>query len=212
MRTITPTPRQLLILQAISNFRARHSYSPTIGELATQMNISRSTAFEHIGELREKNLLSASPLKARSLEITPKARKLLKSLEPDDLDENMQGTIPLAGRIAAGQPIEAVENIDHISLENCFKGGESNFALEVTGDSMIDDGICPGDYVICKPAQTARSGQMVVAIVDDDNATLKRFYKEKNRIRLQPANSSYKPIYTKNCRIQATVVGLLRKF
>jgi repressor LexA len=120
--------------------------------------------------------------------------------------------IPLAGSVAAGVPVEAVENIELLSLASAFGSGDDIFALEVNGDSMIDEDIRRGDYVICRRSHVADDGQLVVAIVDDENATLKRFYKEKNRARLQPANDDYQPIYTDNCRIEAIVIGLVRKF
>ncbi len=119
--------------------------------------------------------------------------------------------IPLAGSVAAGVPAEAVENVESLSLSSAFGSGDDIFALEVTGDSMIDEDIRQGDYVICRRSRVADDGQLVVAIVDDENATLKRFYKEKGRARLQPANDDYQPIYTDNCRIEAVVIGLVRK-
>jgi len=105
----------------------------------------------------------------------------------------------------------AIEDKDYLSLSSHFAGSDDTFALEVTGDSMVDDDIRNGDYVICRRACSANTGQLVVAIVDNENATLKRFYKEKARVRLQPANNDYQPIYSDNCRIEAVVVGLVRK-
>ena len=106
---------------------------------------------------------------------------------------------------------EAVENIEYISLDSCFGSGDDIFALEVSGDSMVGDDICEGDYVICRRASVANDGQLVIAIVDNENATLKRFYNEKHQARLQPANDDYQPIYSENCRIEAVVIGLVRK-
>ena len=122
------------------------------------------------------------------------------------------GGLPLVGRVAAGRPIDAIEHKEHLSLATHFGSTDEVFALEVIGDSMIDDGISSGDYVICRRSPAARDGQLVIAIVDDDGATLKRFYKEPTRVRLEPANQNYAPIYTTHCRIEAVVVGLLRKF
>jgi len=118
--------------------------------------------------------------------------------------------IPLAGRVVAGSPLEAVENIESLSLQSCFGSGDDLFALQVCGESMINEDIHEGDYVICRRNHVAENGQLVVAIVDNDNATLKRFYKEKTRVRLQPANDNYQPIYSDNCRIEAVVIGLVR--
>lgn len=207
------TPRQLQLLKAIRVFQAGRCYSPTIAELASQMTISRSTTFEHIEELRKKDLLSPSPATARSLRLTSKAQKLLDSLDSEIPDSSSRppADIPLAGKVAAGVPIEAVENIESLSLNSCFGSSENIFALEVKGDSMTGDGIADGDFVICRKCSTADNGQLVIAIVDNNNATLKRFYKEKSAVRLQPSNDAYEPIYSDNCRIEAVVVGLVRK-
>ena len=152
--------------------------------------------------------------KARSLELTSKAFELLEYLNesaPNSFPESSRG-IRLAGRVAAGEPIEAIEDRELVCLESFFGSGDDVFALEVCGDSMIDDGICDGDYVICRRKSVADNGQLVVAIVDNETATVKRFYKEQMRVRLQPANDEYLPIYSDNCRIEGIVVGLVRKF
>ena len=140
------------------------------------------------------------------MSLTRKAQRLLE--QHPDTDE-LDG-IPLLGRVAAGAPIEAIENIEHISLQSEF-GSEDTFALKVQGDSMTGDGIFDGDYVVCKRTQTAQNGKIVAAIVDNENATVKRFYKETDRIRLEPSNPAYEPIYTQNCQIAGVVVGLMRK-
>lgn len=211
--TVQLTQRQLQILQAIAGCQQSRRYSPTIAEVASELGTSRSTAFEHIGGLRRKGLLSACPGRARSLILTSRARELLSSLASDASEEYTQRStgLPLVGKVAAGSPIEAIENTEPVSLSSCFGPGEDTFALEVEGDSMIDEDIRQGDYVICRRSSVAEDGQLVVAIVDDDNATLKRFYREKTRARLEPANEHYEPIYSDNCRIEAVVIGLLRK-
>jgi repressor LexA len=208
------TPRQLQLLKAIHDFQASRYYSPTIAELASELDISRSTTFEHIAELRKKSLLSVLPATARSLKLTSKAQKLLNCLNNDNSNSSSQSPagIPLAGKVAAGTPIEAIENIESLSLSSHFGNSDDIFALEVKGDSMTGDGIVDGDFVICRKCSTADDGQLVIAIVDNENATLKRFYKEKSLARLQPANDNYEPIYSDNCRIEAVVVGLVRKF
>ncbi|MFA5251976.1 MAG: transcriptional repressor LexA [Phycisphaerae bacterium] len=207
------TPRQLQLLKAIRVFQAGRCYSPTIAELASQMTISRSTTFEHIEELRKKDLLSPSPAAARSLKLTSKAQKLLDCLDNEiSCPQNRPSAdIPLAGKVAAGVPIEAVENIESLSLNSCFGNSDGIFALEVKGDSMTGDGIVDGDFVICRKCSAADNGQLVIAIVDNNNATLKRFYREKSAVRLQPSNDAYEPIFSDNCRIEAVVVGLVRK-
>ena len=207
------TPRQLQLLRAIAHSQASRCYSPTIAELARELRISRSTVFEHIGELRKKDLLCACPGKARSLKLTSAAQELLSRVEPQRSPDQAAGhtSIPLLGVVAAGLPIEAVENAEPLSLESYFAIDDNTYALEVRGDSMIDADIRNGDYVVCRRRCAAEDGQLVVAIVDNENATLKRFYREDARIRLEPANDDYDPIYSTNCRIEAVVVGLVRK-
>ena len=212
--TIQLTPRQLQLLQMVARFQENRCYSPTLAEMASELNISRSTVFEHLAELRRKGLLSGYQNKARSLKVSSHGQELLNEMSgqnsPPDTTEVIG--IPLAGNVAAGVPVEAVENVESLSLSSTFGSGDDIFALEVSGDSMIDEDIHQGDYVICRRSSIAHDGQLVVAIVDDENATLKRFYKEKGRARLQPANDNYQPIYTDNCRIEAVAIGLIRKF
>ncbi len=207
------TPRQLQLLKIIAGSQTSRCYSPTIAELASEVGISRSTAFEHIAELRKKGLLRSYLGRARSLKPTSKAQKLLKALDyqSNSLHYHPPTGIPLAGRVAAGEPIEAVEDTEVLSLSSYFAPSDDIFALEVTGDSMAGDDIRSGDFVICRRSTVAENGQLVVAIVDEKEATLKRFYKEKTKVRLQPANNDYDPIYSEACRIEAVVVGLLRK-
>jgi repressor LexA len=158
------------------------------------------------------------------LNLTSKARRRLSDLRNHQSEsstglEPVNNTakmavplgIPLVGRVAAGLPVEAVENKDYLSIESCFGNTGNIFALEVKGDSMIGEDIHEGDYVICKKTATASNGQLVVAIVDNEDATLKRFYRENNLVRLQPANDAYEPIYSDNCRIEGVVIGLVRK-
>lgn len=213
------TPKQLEVLKVIARFEAKQCYSATIGEVAEKLGTSRTTVFEHIAALREKGLVTRSKGKARSSRLTDQANRLLEQIEDryiedvpaEDHKAGLNG-IPLVGRVAAGEPIEAIENVEDVTLRSVFGSGDDIFALEVVGDSMIDEGIFSGDRVICQKARTAANGQLVVAIVDDDSATLKRFYKEANRVRLQPANEAYDPIYSDNCRIEGIVLGLLKEF
>ncbi|MHC4221900.1 MAG: transcriptional repressor LexA [Planctomycetota bacterium] len=202
------------ILRTISSYQVNRCYSPTIAELAQQLRISRSTAFEHTSELRKKGMVTANRGKARSLMLTTKAQRLLKNASRESLGSLAVGSksIRLLGRVAAGEPIDAIEDTEQFSLQSQFGSSDDIFALQVAGDSMTEDDIQDGDYVICQSKPNARAGQMVVAAVDDESVTLKRFYKEKDRVRLEPANSQYAPIYSNNCRIQAVVIGLLRKF
>jgi len=207
------TPRQLQLLKAIACFRNSRCYSPTIGELASELGTSRSTAFEHIAELRRKGFLSGRAGRARSLRLTSRAQELLSGLGQADGDStrSCEPAIAVLGRVAAGEPIEAVEDREELSIDSLFGPAEEIFALQVTGQSMVEAGIEDGDYVICRRSAVANQGQLVIAVLDDENATLKRFYKEPGRVRLEPANDAYKPIYSDNCRIEAVVVGLIRR-
>ncbi len=209
------TPRQRQILEAISISQQNRGCSPTMAELARELGLSRSTVFEHMAELREKEFLTISPGKARSSRLTSLGQERLDQINDascgmEDTSCDMGG-VPLVGQVAAGIPMDAIEEIRSLSLQGMFGSDQDIFSLQVKGDSMIEEDIHSGDYVICRRTSVARDGELVVAIVDDDEATLKRFYKEANRVRLQPANSAYEPIYAKNCRIEATVIGLLRR-
>ena len=209
------TPRQVQLLKILGLAQARKGYSATIGELASQLKLGRTTTFEHLEQLREKGLIESEANKARSLKLTLSGQKLLNQLwnSPKNIADDTitaDAGIPLLGRIAAGKPIEAIENRQTLDLPGCFPA-KNVFALEVVGQSMIDAGINHGDYVICKKTDTADNGSLVVALVDNNTATLKRLYKEPTCVRLEPANPAYEPIYTTNCLIQGIVVGLVRK-
>jgi repressor LexA len=195
------TPRQLEILTHIRDSRRSYGYSPTLQEIGDELGISKITVFEHVEALLEKRLLTRHSNKARSLEVTASARF------PDERPT----LIPLVGRIAAGYPIEAVEVPEVVDLETIFSSRYPVRMLTVMGDSMIEDQIDDGDLVVYEERSNARNGDVVVALLDEDEATLKRFYREKTRVRLQPANSTYKPIYTRNVRIQGVVIGVLRR-
>jgi repressor LexA len=155
------------------------------------------------------------------LKLTLQANRLLDTARDSGADEDYDkatlnatqrpGSVPLAGRVAAGVGIEAIENCQMLSLDSMFGASDDVFALEIDGESMIDDGISDGDYVVCKKARTAENGQLVVAILEDNSATVKRFYDEGDVVRLQPANPDFEPIYSDNCRIDAVVLGLLRR-
>ena len=204
--TLKLTPRQHRILLMIRDAQLTRGYSPTFQEMADELGVSKVTVFEHVEALIKKGALRRDPNKARSLELTDKA-----SLP----NEERATRLPLVGTIAAGAPIEAVEDRESLDLEELFvhasKTGDV-FVLQVEGESMIDEQIRPGDYVICRRAETARNGQTVVALLDDGEATLKKFYKERGRIRLQPANERFEPIYPTSCQIQGIVIGVVRAY
>lgn len=216
------TPKQLQVLEQIGNFQRSQCYSATIGELAKALNISRATAYEHIAGLREKKLLAASTGKARCLKLTKNGERLLEAQQ--QYEEAAQETedvyaadsfdgITLRGRVCAGYGIDAIEEQQPFSLGQVFGNRGDVFALQVSGNSMIDAGINNGDYVMCRQANTANNGELVIALLDDgENATVKRFFKSKRSIRLQPENDAFEPIFSKDCRIQAIVVGVVRQF
>lgn len=198
----TVTPRQLDILRIIRDFRSRNGYSPTMQEIGDLLSLTKVTVFEHVAALERKDLLvRGAKHKARSLQVSTKFRF------PDEGSQQL----PLVGRIVAGEPIEAVEDIEMLDLAELFKAPRERFALRVVGDSMIDEHIRDGDYVICQRRTTARNGDTVVALLADGEATLKTFYMEKGKIRLQPANPNYKPIYPDKVDIQGVVIGVIRK-
>lgn len=199
------TPRQLDVLVAIRNYRHLHGYSPTMQELADQLGTSKVTIFEHIVALEKKRVVRRDRHKARSLEIVTDERL------PDE-DRNTK--LPLLGNIAAGAPIEAVENREELDLETLFSTRHGVYVLKVRGDSMIEDHLCDGDYVVIERRETARNGEQVVALLDSGEATLKRFYREGSKVRLQPANANLEPrvVDADKCRIQGVVIGVVRSY
>jgi repressor LexA len=198
------TPRQLDVLVAIRNYRHLHGYSPTMQELADQLGTSKVTIFEHVGALEKKRVLRRDKHKARSLEI-------VADVLPD---EERTTKLPLLGNIAAGSPIEAVENREELDLESMFAAKQGVYVLRVRGDSMIEDHLMDGDYVVIERRENARNGEQVVALFDTGEATLKRFYREGGKIRLQPANSNHQPrvVDPDKVRVQGVVIGVLRSY
>jgi repressor LexA len=199
------TPRQLDVLVAIRNYRHLHGYAPTMQELADQLGTSKVTIFEHVGALEKKRVLRRDKHKARSLEIVSDERLP---------DEDRSTKLPLLGNIAAGSPIEAVENREEIDLETMFHAKAGVYVLRVRGESMIDDHLCDGDYVVIERRESARNGEQVVALLDTGEATLKRYFKEGGKIRLQPANSTMEPriVEADRVKIQGVVIGVLRTY
>lgn len=195
------TPRQIEILTMVRDGRRQNGYSPTLQEIADELGISKITVFEHVEALLKKGMLTRRSNRARSLALTPSAQ----------LPDERPTLLPVVGRIAAGRPIEAIERQDSLDLESIFISRHPVAVLEVTGDSMIDEQIRDGDLVVYEQRSNARNGETVVALVDGEEATLKKFYREKNRIRLQPANPKYEPIYARNVDIQGVVIGVMRR-
>ena len=200
------TPKQLHILTRIRDLRTAYGYSPTMQELADELGVSKVTVFEHVEALIKKGALLRQANKARSLEVSAKVGLP---------DEQRRTRLPLVGTIAAGCPIDAVEDRQHLDLEELFvrrHKKESPFVLRVRGDSMIDEQISDGDYVVIEPCHQARNGQTVVALLDNGEATLKKFYRQRDGIRLEPANAQYEPIYVKDCKVQGIVIGVIRSY
>lgn len=201
------TPKQLTILQLIRDSRIQRGYSPTMQEIADALGISKVTAFEHVETLIKRGVLDRERNKARSLTIA-------KGVPLPDEEAPLR--FPLVGRIAAGVPIEKLEDRDELDVASLLgpRPGKSNgtFALCVEGDSMKDEGILEGDYVIVERTEIARNGDRVVAMLPDGSTTLKTFYKEKDHIRLQPANPNFEPIRVRTCTVQGVVRGVLRRY
>jgi len=201
------TPKQLKILQLIRDSRVRLGYSPTMQEIADDLGVSKVTVFEHVEALIKKGALVREANKARSLSIAEGVAVP---------DESRPLRYPLVGKIAAGYPIEKLQDDDELDVMDLLgpRVGQvgSTFALRVEGDSMRDEGILDGDYVIVERRETARNGERVVALLPDGQTTLKTLFKESDHIRLQPANPDFEPIIVKDCQIQGVVQGVLRRY
>lgn len=205
------TKRQKDFLDFLSGFLEKHGYSPSYEEIATGMNLaSLATVHKHILALETKHYLKRGFNRSRSLEVSPKyyheQRQHRQVAAPLD--------VPLLGRIAAGAPVEAIAGEDTLSFAD-FAGDPNTFALKVRGESMIEDHICDGDYVLIEKTSEARSGDIVVALVDGAETTLKRFYPEPGgRVRLQPANASMQPIIVDRARleIQGKLIAVHRRY
>jgi len=201
------TPKQLKVLELIKISRIKNGYSPTMQELARELGVSKVTVFERVEALIRKGALNREANKARSLSIA-------------DAYTSNQGTpmrFPLVGRIAAGMPIERCEDQDSLDLSEMFEvrvgqQGET-FALKVEGQSMKDEGIMDGDYVLVKQQSVANNGDRVVALLPDGETTLKTFFNEPDgSIRLQPANDEFEPIVVTDCHIQGVITGVVRSY
>lgn len=193
------TKKQKEVLDYIASYIDDNGYAPSYREIAEHFGFSSvATVTDHIQALKYKGALENEFNAARSIQLTPQ------------FDE-ATFEIPLLGGIAAGSPIEAIRTRETISIPRDMVG-KNTFALKVHGDSMIDEGILDGDYVVVEKIDRPRNGDVVVALIDNDNVTLKKFYKEKGRIRLQPANAKYGAIYAVNPTIQGKVKGVIRRF
>jgi len=193
------TKRQLAVYEFIRDKIQGRGYGPTVREIGTNFKIrSPNGVVCHLKALEKKGMISREANMSRAIQLLaePVRRKGL----------------PLAGQIAAGTLHEAIEQNERVDFDEMFDPENKNlFVLEVKGDSMIEEQIADGDYVVIRKQRTARKGQIVVALTDDNEATLKRWFPEKNRIRLEPANATMKPIYVKNARVLGVVEGVVRK-
>ena len=208
------TKRQKQVYDFIAEFVARNGYSPSFEEIGQGMNLSSlATVHKHISNLEKKGLLKRDYNRSRSIDVLPPKGALKKSLAAAAAAAPASTSLPLLGRIAAGRPVETLENPETISLTDITRSKDV-YVLEVMGESMIDEHIMSGDYVLVEKAQTARNGEMVVALVDGAETTLKRMYKEDATLRLQPSNASMPPIIVpaQNVAIQGRVIGVLRKY
>ncbi len=204
------TKRQKEVLDFLVSFLNKHGYAPSFEEIAKSLKLtSLATVHKHITTLEKKGFIRRGYNQSRSIEVTQLPRPVREQVLQRTVVE-----LPLAGRIAAGQPLEAVEERETISLGD-FARSSNSFVLQVKGDSMMDDHILNGDYIVVEQSQVANNGEIVVALVGEGEATLKRFYRESGgRIRLQPANAQMQPIVlpAAEVKIQGRVIGVLRKY
>lgn len=196
----TLTRKQEEIYEFIKDKILNRGYGPTVREIGAHFGIrSPNGVMCHLKALEKKGMITRDERMSRAIQLT-------------DQPQLNRTSLPLAGHVAAGTPVLAVENPERVDFAELFDDSEKQFCLRVRGDSMIEDHIADGDYAVIRRQQTARDGDIVVALVDGDDATLKRYYREPNRIRLQPANSSMEPIYSNNVEILGVLIGVIRQY
>ena len=197
------TKRQKEIFDFIGKYAAKTGYPPTVREIGKAVGLhSSSTVHAHLANLEKIGLLKRDPSKPRAIELLfDKAKKTIRP----------ESGLPLVGQVAAGAPILAEENIEeYLEIPDVIGGEEGDYILQVRGESMVKAGILGGDYVVIRPAEDATDGEIVVALIEDE-ATVKRFFREKNQVRLQPENKGMKPIRTRDVRLLGRVVGVFRR-
>lgn len=193
------TQRQSDIYDFLKDKILNRGYGPTVREIGAHFGIrSPNGVMCHLKALERKGLITRESHMSRAIQLC-------------DQPQLKRTSLPLAGQIAAGAPVLAVEDSERIDFAELFNE-EEQFCLKVKGESMIDDQIADGDYVIVRRSEEAQDGDIVVALVDGDDATLKRFYRENGRIRLQPANATMQPIYADDCNILGIVTGVIRRY
>jgi repressor LexA len=207
------TRRQKQVYDFLAQFVEEHGYSPSFEEIGDGLGLSSlATVHKHVSNLEEKGLLKRDYNRSRSIDLL-KPRGRMKQVLAGAAVTGSGLTLPLMGRIAAGRPVEAMENPETISLAD-FTRSKDVYVLQVTGESMQDEHIVDGDYVLVEKTNTARDGEIVVALVNGSDATLKRMFREGDKIRLQPSNSAMTPIVVAaaTMQIQGRVIGVLRKY
>lgn len=202
------TEKQIRVLRYFRDYRREKGIAPTLEEAAEALGVSKITIHEHLNQLTKKGAIHRDKAKARAVAILhdPDARV--------DSERSIESpSLPLVGMIAAGRPIEALEDRQDIRLTDLVPTGDQMYLLRVRGKSMIEDHIDDGDLVVVERRETANEGDIVVAILEDEEATLKRFYRERNgMIRLQPANAEMEPILVSRVQLRGVVRGVIRRF
>jgi repressor LexA len=198
------TKRQQEIFTFIKRYASKYGYPPTVREIGKAVGLaSSSTVHAHLANLEKYGVLRRDPTKPRAIELL--FDKAKRAVAPDE------GMLPLVGRVAAGQPVLAEENIeDYVQVPSVAGGDEGEYVLQVSGESMRDAGILSGDYVVVRRQDTAGDGDIVVALLGDE-ATVKRFFREPDHVRLQPENPAMEPIRTRDVEVLGRVVGVFRR-
>ena len=203
------TKRQQEIFDFIKRYSASYGYPPTVRDIGKAVGLaSSSTVHAHLANLEKAGLLRRDPSKPRALELLDRAAATAADAVRTVVKP---GGLPLVGHVAAGQPILAEENIeDYVTVPEIAGGEEGEYVLRVRGESMKDAGILPGDFVVVRPQQTATDGEIVVALVGEE-ATVKRFFRERDHVRLQPENAAMEPIRSREVQVLGRVVGVFRR-
>jgi repressor LexA len=206
------TKRQQEIFDFIKRYSARYGYPPTVRDIGKAVGLaSSSTVHAHLANLEKVGLLRRDPSKPRAIELLDRATATASSAMDAVKSAVMPSGIPVVGRVAAGEPLLAEENIeDYVEIPEIAGGEEGEYLLRVRGESMKNAGILPDDWVVVRRQETAEDGEIVVALVGEE-ATVKRFFKEADHVRLQPENETMEPIRSREVRVLGRVVGVLRK-